>query len=73
MTSSLLSPSCLLLLWNLFRARAEKDKRERKGDEGVDMDIPEETFIPHFQRLSASGDDSTGVCWVEERLARRSG
>lgn len=41
--------------------QAEKDKRERKGDEGVDMDIPEETFIPHFQRLSASGDDSTGV------------
>jgi len=32
----------------------------RRGDEGVDMDCPEEIFIPQYQRVTASEDDITG-------------
>jgi len=38
-----------------------KDEAKRKSDEGVDFDIPDEVFIPHYQRVSAEGEGSTGV------------
>jgi len=38
-----------------------KDEAKRKGDEGVDFDIPDEVFIPHYQRVSTEGEGSTGV------------
>jgi len=41
--------------------QAKKDDVQKSGDEGVDLNCPEEIIIPHYQRVSASGEDSTGV------------
>jgi len=44
--------------------QAKKEDEARKiGDEGLDMDIPDEVIIPHYQRVSANGEreDSSGV------------
>jgi len=42
--------------------QAKKDDLHKTGDEGVDLNPdPEEIVIPHYQRVSTSGEDSTGV------------
>jgi len=41
----------------------KEDEARKSGDEGLDMDIPDEVIIPHYQRVTANGerDDSSGV------------
>jgi hypothetical protein len=59
-----LEASCLYFIPDHLRAKKNENEFPAlgKGDEGIDMDIPDETFIPHYQRVKADGgDDSTGV------------
>jgi len=41
----------------------KEDEARKSGDEGLDMDIPDEVIIPHYQRVTTNGDrdDSSGV------------
>merc|ERR1712032_118672 len=41
----------------------KEDEARKSGDEVLDMDIPDEVIIPHYQRVTANGerDDSSGV------------
>jgi len=47
----------------LQQAKKEEHEARKSGDEGLDMDIPDEVIIPHYQRVTAHGerDDSSGV------------
>ena len=45
-----------------------KDGKEhaKEADQGNVADIEDEFFVPHFQRISATGEDNTGVIHTKE-------
>ena len=45
---------------SIFRVKDGKD-HAKEPDLGNVADIEDEFFVPHFQRISATGDDITGV------------
>jgi len=44
----------------LLQVKDGKD-HSKEADQGTVADIEDEFFVPHFQRISASGEDNTGV------------
>ena len=58
--SCLLYPFTLELIPRILRAR-EGLSKGGDSDQGAVADIEDEIFVPHFQRITATGDDVSGV------------
>ena len=50
----------LTFCYSIFRVKDGKD-HAKEPNLGNDAEIEDEFFVPHFQRISASGEDITGV------------